>query len=98
MLKSDGNITLDYSSILNKPSNFLPNLSAGVSLAANTAAPSDGWVFATVWGQEGYWNAYIDGVHVAYEGGSKIYAGYSFTPIAKGSTFSVASTFYPCRG
>ena len=79
-------------------SSILPDLTAGVSLAANTAAPSDGWVFVKKIVDENYWSLKMDDVLVGYNGGSKLQGNSEFLLIAKGSSINYDSTFYPCKG
>ena len=77
---------------------MMPDYSKGVSLNANTPAPSNGVIFINSYVSENYRSINIDSVMVFQAGGSYNCRDSNIIPICKGSSCNYASTFFPYKG
>ena len=78
----------------------IPDWSAGISLANNSPAPSHGIIYTSRSISNDYWRANVNGVTVAYEGGSYNDGSSAIIPVSKGDiiTSGASMTFFPYKG
>lgn len=81
----------------------IPDYSSGSTLTSPYTAPSDGFVYLSVYSQDGYWAATIGGNTVAEGGGSYNQRDATLVPVSSGDVISfsagtVSVIFYPLKG
>ena len=80
--------------------NFLPDLTAGVSINAGDAVPADGWATWIGSQNNGQHAIFCNGSRVGYVGGNYIDYGGSIFPVCKGDILTDCHDiiFYPLKG